>query len=128
MKNNLLTALIISIVILGLLCVLWSKDKDRNIPQDSGETTTTIETTFELESTYQGDNLWKYRVTGDLPNLCYKANTNPVVMESYPEQIIIKVEVIQPEKDAICAQAIYQYEYEGIFNASEKAQISLETK
>lgn len=127
MKNNFLAALGITIMILGVLSALWY------FTQTDPETVTTPETkqeesTFKLETTYMGDNKWTYKVTGELPNPCYKVSTEEIIMESYPEQVIINVEIETPEKGAMCVQQIQEYEYEGIFNASEQATVELKAQ
>jgi hypothetical protein len=79
---------------------------------------------FNLEYNYIDENLWRYSVTGTLPNPCYTISTESIVMESYPEQVIIKSTVTPPQEDMICTQVIQEVYEEGEFVASEDAEVS----
>lgn len=83
---------------------------------------------FVLEYTYKGSNKWEYSITGQLPNPCYKAATDVLVAESYPEQASVIVTVTPPDDDVMCAQVISEYSDSGEFSASEKANVSLQVK
>lgn len=79
---------------------------------------------FNLEYTYIDENLWRYTVTGTLPNPCYTISTESIVMESYPEQVTIKSTVTPPDTDMACIQVIQEVYEEGEFIASKQAQVS----
>ncbi len=81
---------------------------------------------FFLTYEYMGDNTWDYEVTGTLPNPCYTVTFEPVVMESFPEQVIIETKVQEPSTDEICTQVIQEVEETGTFSASEEAEIILD--
>lgn len=129
MKRNLFIIVIILTIILASLITYWYNTKDKDLVVDNTvKEETTVQTDFKLESTYQGDYSWEYRVTGSLPNICYKVDTQVAIMESYPEQVIVQLKVTPPQDGEVCTQVIYEYEYEGIFSASKEAEISLEAK
>jgi hypothetical protein len=80
---------------------------------------------FELEANYQGDNQWTYQIDGYKPTPCHQVDQDVVVQESFPEQVIVSVEITQPEGDAICTQVLEMIELTGEFSASEEAQVEL---
>lgn len=129
MKRSLLILLVVCIFLLISLATYWYSNKDKDLGiKNATKNETTIQSDFKLESSYQDNNLWSYRVTGSLPNVCYKVNTQSIVMESYPEQVVIKLQITLPDEGQACAQAIYEYEYEGTFQASKEAKITLQAK
>jgi len=75
---------------------------------------------------YKGNNLWQYNVTGTLPNPCYTISVESIVMESYPEQVIVRSTITKPDADVICTQVIQEVDEEGEFEASEQAIVSIE--
>jgi hypothetical protein len=82
---------------------------------------------FDLTTSYIGNSTWEYTITGSLPNPCYSIFIDPVVMERYPEQVIIKVSISDNSNpDLACIQVIEEVERSGTFNASKEAIISLE--
>jgi len=83
---------------------------------------------FVLKYTYKGNNKWEYSVTGQLPNPCYKASTEVLIAESYPEQVSVIVTITPPEDDIMCAQVISEYRYSGEFSASEGATVALQER
>lgn len=128
MKKNFLVATAVTLLILILLCSLWyfksiATNKDTN--KDQNNNSSDNKYNFSLETNYIEDNQWEYTVKGELPNPCYNVNVQEVIMESYPEQVNILVEVKEPGEDAICIQVIDKYLHNGTFSASENAQISL---
>ena len=81
---------------------------------------------LNFEYDYVGNNLWRYTVTGTLPNPCYVINTSAIVMESFPEQVVVTSEIESPDPDLICAQVIQEVYEEGEFQASEEAEVRFE--
>ncbi len=81
---------------------------------------------LNLEYDYLGDNIWRYMVTGTLPNPCYEIYTEAIVAESFPEQVTIRSTVTPPSEDLVCAQVIQEVYEEGEFQASEEATITFE--
>lgn len=80
---------------------------------------------FALTYNYIGNNTWEYTVAGQLPTPCYDANVEAIVMESYPEQVSIKVTPIQNNTIGVCTTVVKDFTYDGTFNASSFAKISL---
>jgi hypothetical protein len=93
--------------------------------QQSPKTSKIDQNDFTLTYTYQGNNLWEYTVEGKLPTPCYSATTDALVMESYPEQVKIKVTTSENPSIEVCSAVIKDYSYSGTFNASNKATVSL---
>ncbi len=81
--------------------------------------------TFTAESVYTSENNWEYQVKGPLPNPCYGVSVEAIVAESFPEQVTLQVEIVNPEDDAICAQVIEDVTLEGIYSASQNASLQL---
>lgn len=81
--------------------------------------------TFTAEAVYTSENNWEYQVKGPLPNPCYGVSVEAIVAESFPEQVTLQVEIINPEDDAICAQVIEDVTLEGIYSASQNASLQL---
>ena len=81
---------------------------------------------FNLEYNYKGENTWEYTVIGTLPNPCYKIKSEAIVLESFPEQVIIKSIIIPPSVDIVCAQVIQDVLEKGEFEASENATVTFE--
>ena len=93
-------------------------DQDKNTPQSI------TKDDFTFEYTYSGENLWKYTITGTLPNPCYSISTSASVAESYPEQVFVTSTITPPKKDEICAQVVKEVNEIGEFTASENATVS----
>jgi hypothetical protein len=63
----------------------------------------------------------------ELPNGCYQLGEPQVLIaESYPEQVRISVETIQPEVDAICTQALVQRLFAVRYRASERSSLTIQ--
>jgi flagellar basal body-associated protein FliL len=92
---------------------------DEQLPDDDIEQE---EDNFEFSADYIGDNTWEYSITGTLPTPCYEYETEEVVMESYPEQVVITMNIEQ--SGDVCIQVIQEVEESGSFSASEEAQVS----
>lgn len=131
MFKKILLAIILLLSILFLVYALSYKEEpkqeDKDITQDDCSNTIT-EGNFTLVYTCEDDNLWKYTVSGQLPNPCYEVSTEVLVAESYPEQVTVVVAVTEPDADTMCAQVIQEYEYSGEFNASRGATVTLQVK
>jgi len=80
---------------------------------------------FALTYTYNGNNQWEYTVTGTLPTPCVNVTTDALVMESYPEQVRIRVKKEDSSSTDLCIAMIKDYSYSGTFSASSKATVSL---
>ncbi len=125
-----LAVLLLLLVVIG--AVVYQVVLDDNTKKDDdislGEPHTLTEENFVFEYTYKGDNLWSYTVKGNLPTPCYSINTDAVVMESFPEQVIVTSRITPPAKDVMCAQVIQEVNEVGEFNASEKAQVTFKVE
>jgi len=75
-----------------------------------------------VKTKYEGGVL-KYAGTVQIPTPCYKLKDETVVLESFPEQVQIRLAVVQTR--GICAQVITNKEFSGQVKVSEKAVISV---
>lgn len=126
-KKTHLIALTLFLIILGLIVFLYLKtlklDDVELPPTNDGTTVIKEDDNFTLKTEYIGDNTWEYTVTGMLPTPCHGYILDTLVMESYPEQINVTIEI--ENTGEICAQVIQEVEESGTFTASSKAEISL---
>lgn len=121
--------LVVLIVLGGILYYMYTnQDENENINEDNSvqEGESIDLEGFHLEYDYLGESKWRYQVTGTLPNPCYTIKTESIVMESYPEQVIVKSTVGKPSEDMICAQVIQEVYEEGEFEASQEAVVRFE--
>lgn len=130
MKKSERTLLIVSIttvvILLGLLFIYRRYIKDENKGRNIAPMETAVikqEDGINLEANYVEENLWEYTVTGTVPTPCHKVTVTNTVMESYPEQVDVNVEI--KDSGDICAEVIQDVEEEGAFKASSEAQITL---
>lgn len=68
---------------------------------------------------------WSYEVTGYLPTACHTATTEVIIMESFPEQVLINVNFTAPAEDTMCIQVLQEVTLTGTFKASEQATARL---
>jgi hypothetical protein len=119
--------LMVLVILGGILYNIFFVEKD--LIEDKKNDSTIMEyDTLNLEYNYKDDNTWEYKVTGTLPNPCYTISTEAIVMESYPEQVIIRSTVTPPTDDVICIQIIQEIYQEGEFEASEQATVEFDVK
>ncbi len=114
----------IGIITLGIIlsgAIIYTYISQKEVDQKK----TITKDNFNLEYTYQGNNQWVYTVTGTLPTPCYSVATEALVMESYPEQVQIKIKIQEQPTEGVCSTVIQEYSYDGTFNASNRATISL---
>lgn len=64
--------------------------------------------------------MWSYSVRGTLPSPCYSFSVDPLVLESFPEQIVLNITETF-NSDAICAQVVTTQIMRGTVQASEQA-------
>lgn len=70
-----------------------------------------------------------YRATVDKPTPCHAIRADERILESYPVQIVVDLDVVAPEPDIICAQVIATEEFAGsvpIDHVPGRVSISLE--
>lgn len=126
MKRSILLTIALALVLGIFLYVYFFKQKEdsnNEIPQNP-----ITSEDFTLEKEYISENTWEFKITGQFPNPCYSATVETVIAESYPEQVTITVNIIEPSKDIVCIQVISPFEYEGTFSASQQALITLNIK
>jgi hypothetical protein len=91
-----------------------TKDKNINIKTDQ----------LVLNTTYENGVL-KYSGTVQLPTPCHKLKDETGVLQSFPEQVQIRL-VVEPPKPGIdCAQVITEKEFSGQVEVSSKAVVSV---
>ena len=95
------------------------------LERNMGNSQAITEDNFTLTYIYRGDSTWDYTVIGTLPTPCYSVTTEALVMESYPEQVQIKIKVQEQPTEGVCSTVIQEYSYDGTFNASRLATVSL---
>lgn len=78
---------------------------------------------FLLEAKYKEENLWEYKITGDLPTPCHSTTHEVIVLESFPEQVNVNLSITPPAPDIICIQVIEELNLEGTFSASQEAKV-----
>ena len=124
--------LVVLIVIGGSIYYLYVRREETPLEQTPDETPVVEETrsydNLNLEYDYLGDNIWRYTVTGTLPNPCYEISTEAIVAESFPEQVTIRSTVTPPDEDIVCIQVIQEVYEEGEFQASEEALVIFEIR
>lgn len=123
--------LILLIMVGGLILKVYVLDKGVvNTPRGEEKLEFTSERNgFTLVARYQTENkeehVWEYKITGTLPFPCYNTDVQPIVLESYPEQVSVLLTLTPPEEDVECIQVLDEdFERTGEFKASDKAKIS----
>lgn len=126
-QKLLITAVLVGIA-LGLAFLIYTQffkqDENINMEEDDDINFTVVEGNFTLYTEYIGDSEWKYHVTGTVPTPCHEVDINTQVMESFPEQVVVNVSVVS-DPEEICIQVIKDINKSGTFQASDKAEISL---
>lgn len=131
-KKNILGFGILLVILLVVGAIVFNIYMDLNSDEEQdNQNTDTIPDQIEyddinFEYEYVGNSLWRYTISGTLPNPCYKISTEAIVMESYPEQVIVKSTVLLPDAETVCVQIIQEVFEEGEFEASEQAQVRFE--
>ena len=123
--------LILLIIIGGLVLKVYILDKGVvNTPREKENLEFKSERNgFTLTARYQSENeiehVWEYKITGTLPSPCHNTDVQPIVLESYPEQVSVLLTITPPESDVNCIQVLDKdFETTGEFKASDKAKIS----
>ncbi|PIR47043.1 MAG: hypothetical protein COV07_01045 [Candidatus Vogelbacteria bacterium CG10_big_fil_rev_8_21_14_0_10_45_14] len=57
----------------------------------------------------------------EVPTPCHEIKTDVLVMESFPEQVSVKLTIVPPPADTICIQVIAEKEFKVSYRASETA-------
>ncbi|OGD86908.1 hypothetical protein A2Z23_01440 [Candidatus Curtissbacteria bacterium RBG_16_39_7] len=77
-----------------------------------------------LKTTYENGFL-KYSGEVELPSPCHQLKDQSLVMESYPEQVQIRLMVESPQPGVACVQVITDKEFSGQIKVSDKATVSV---
>lgn len=80
---------------------------------------------FTAVATYEGENHWRWQLSGTLPNPCYGIKTEVFVAESYPEQVSLNVSITSPDAGQMCIQRIKRVREYGTYEASQGASFAL---
>lgn len=70
---------------------------------------------------------WNYEISGNKPTPCHSVTAEAIVMESFPEQVMININLATPEEDSVCIQVIDEFSLTGTFKASEQATARIGT-
>lgn len=82
----------------------------------------------KIELYNQAENEWTYVLTTDLPNPCYSLEVEPLVAESFPEQVTFNVVISEPASGVDCVQAIESVQKEGNLAVNIDASFSLKVR
>jgi hypothetical protein len=110
------------IAITGIFVFLYIHNKNQQISKQL------TKENFILTYEYKGDNTWRYTVTEAASTSCIHIKTDALVMESYPEQVNIRVEKLDEPTSEVCSIVQEEYSSSGTFSASSKATVSLVVK
>lgn len=98
-------------------------DQSVTTPEEEEGTEVPEEEKIGWSSVYVDNNVWDFTVDTTLPNPCYEGKVDVIIAESFPEQVTITYEMIEPSGDMVCTQQLVDFNYEGTFNASESAEV-----
>lgn len=126
----LIAVLIFALVAYGLYFIMNTTKNQNPVTTNGTKNTAKVieKDGYRFEYKYVGENKWEYTLTGSLPTPCNDWKKNVLVMESYPEQVSVNVEILQPEKDVMCAQVITPVEAKDVVMVSEGATFNLNVK
>ncbi len=79
---------------------------------------------LEMKVVFQ-ENKLKFSGTVQLPTPCHNLTAESTVAESYPEQVTLYLNTIEPRSGGICAQVITPKDFSGELNVSENASIKV---
>ncbi len=122
--------LVILIIVIGFVYLIFIQKKpikkEETPSNKNGVIQEIKKENFTFTKEYKGNNLWEYKIVGELPNPCYTISTSAVIRESYPEQVSVISEISKPNEDEICVQVISPVNEVGQFEASENAVITFD--
>lgn len=79
---------------------------------------------ISLKTSFKNGKL-EYSGSVQLPSPCHKLDIQTTVAESYPEQVTINLEIIDPDPGMLCASVIEEKEFSGELDVSANASISV---
>ncbi len=72
---------------------------------------------FTVTAEYQGNENWRYTVTGVLPNRCITHDTATEVVGSDPQKVNVTLFLYSPDDQSLCAQQAQEVQIEGTYTA-----------
>jgi hypothetical protein len=131
-------ALFVALPFIGFWAGMWYQKNispestittnDSNVATDSASKNDWVEIIESEEITVQikhENGVLKYKGTVQVPTACYKLSDETTVLESFPEQVEIRITINEPESGVICAQVFTDKEFSGQVQVSEKATVSV---
>jgi hypothetical protein len=101
------------------------EDSDKKSSDDSSAWETLVRSDeITVKTKYEGGKI-KYSGTVQTPTPCHEIKDETKVLESFPEQVQIRLLVVQGNPGAICAQVISEKEFSGEVEVSKDATISV---
>jgi len=79
---------------------------------------------IQVKTVYE-DGLLKYSGTVQLPTPCHQLKDETGVLQTYPEQVQIRLVVEAPVPDLVCTQVIVEKEFSGQVQVSSGATVSV---
>lgn len=117
-------------ILLVILFIIFGIFLFNNLPTKTlkdGNIDTQSFTPTEIIASFSFDNgLHEYTGSIDFPNSCYELETKALVMESFPEQVILIFETNNVSSDILCTQVITPKKFRILFQATEQATVSAE--
>ncbi len=79
---------------------------------------------ISLKTSFRNGKL-EYSGTVQLPTPCHKLDIQTTIAESYPEQVQISLEIMDPDPETLCASVMEEKEFSGELSVSANASISV---
>lgn len=100
------------------------------ILKTGGDTKTIVDTDQITVKTQYKNGTLKYSGTVQLPSPCYNLRDETAVLESFPEQVQIRLVITEletktPGNIGLCAQVITEKEFSGEVKVSKEAVVSV---
>lgn len=129
MLRSALILIISSVFLVGCTVQTGNSNSSSTSSDQAGEPQILSSKNATASVQYEGSNTWSYVVSIDLPNPCYDVVVTPMVAESFPEQVTLKVVSTSTQDEGTsCAQVIKTVTQDGTYNASSGATIMLDVK
>jgi len=102
----------------------WKKGSVNNTPKAGNSNISITTDQLILQTNYENDVL-KYYGRVKLPSPCHKLQDQSLVMETYPENVQIRLVIEQSKADLICSQVITEKDFSGRIKVSPDALVSV---
>ena len=79
-----------------------------------------IDESFEDDYIKYENGILEYKIEITKPTPCYEIKKEEIIMESYPVQIIIDINLVEPSPEIICIQVIEEELVEGRMEIGHK--------